>query len=68
MLFKNTDETISLVNVKNDNETNILKNIEVIVYANAPTNIAQKLSEFEDDFILPESGKGARIVIEKKSA
>ena len=68
LLFKNTDETISLVNVKNDNETNILKNIEIIVYANAPTNIAQKLSEFEDDFILPESGKGARIVIEKKSA
>uniref|UniRef100_A0A6C0C2X8 Peptidase metallopeptidase domain-containing protein n=1 Tax=viral metagenome TaxID=1070528 RepID=A0A6C0C2X8_9ZZZZ len=68
LLFKNVDKTLSLINVKNDNETNILKNIEVIVYANAPSNIAQKLSEFKDDFILPDSGKGARIVIEKKSA
>ena len=68
LLFKNVDKTLSLINVKNDNETYILKNIEVIVYANAPSNIAQKLSEFKDDFILPDSGKGARIVIEKKSA
>tara|TARA_A100001015_G_scaffold250100_1_gene288351 strand:+ start:37 stop:549 length:513 start_codon:yes stop_codon:yes gene_type:complete len=51
-----------LINVKNNDEENILKNIEFIVYSNG---ITQNLINLQTSEVFPETSRGIKITIKK---
>ena len=56
------NKTWKLINIKNNNEENTLKNIEFIVYSNG---ISQNLKNLKTSQVFPETARGIKVSIKK---